>query len=298
VTVTAEVGEDRWAAWLAHRRHGGDTEQLRRTLEFLAPIRAEVIAHAAVTRGDTVLDVGCGEGLIAFAAAQKVGPSGRVIFSDVSNDLLDRCRRLASELGINECCRFEQAAASDLSPVEDASVDAVTLRSVLIYEPDKPAAFAEFHRVLRPGGRLSLFEPINRFASPEPITRIRGYDVGTLVDLTAKLKAVYEAIQPPATDPMVDFDERDLLRLAEHSGFEQIHLQLRADIERPKPTPWQAWLHSSGNPRIPTLAEAMEQTLTREETERLSAQLRPQVEQGTGQQRMAVAYLWAIRPPD
>lgn len=98
------------------------------------------------------------------------------------------------------------------------------------------------------------------------------------------------------SDPMFDFDERDLLRLAENSRFEQIHLQLRADIERPEPTAWQAWLHSSGNPRIPTLAEAMEQTLTVEETERLSALLQPQVEQGTGQRRMAVAYLWASRP--
>lgn len=295
--MTAEAGEDRWAAWLARRRHGGDPEQLRRTLEFLAPIRAQVISHAALTRGDTVLDVGCGDGLIAFAAAEEVGPSGLVIFSDVSTDLLDRCWRLASELGINERCRFERAAASDLSPVEDASVDAVTLRSVLIYEPAKATAFGEFHRVLRPGGRLSLFEPINRFVSPEPPERIRGYDVGTLTELAAKVRAVYEAIQPAAIDPMVDFDERDLLRLAEESGFAQIHLQLWADIERPKPTPWQAWLHSSGNPRIPTLAEAMEQTLTREETERLSAQLRPQVEQGTGQHRMAVAYLWATRPP-
>lgn len=53
VIVTVEAGEDQWATWLAHRRHGGDPEQLRRALEFLAPIRAEVIAHAALTSGDT-----------------------------------------------------------------------------------------------------------------------------------------------------------------------------------------------------------------------------------------------------
>lgn len=293
--MTVEASEDQWATWLAHRRHGGDPEQLRRALEFLAPIRAEVITHAALTPGDTVLDVGCGDGLIAFAAAQEVGPSGSVIFSHVSTDLLDRCRQLAAELGIDKRCRFERAAASELSPIQDASVDAVTLRSVLIYEPDKAAAFAEFHRVLRPGGRLSLFEPINSFADPEAAGRLRGYDVGPLAGLAARVKALYEAIQPPASDPMLDFDERDLMRLAENSQFEQIHLKLRADIDRPEPTPWQAWLHSSGNPRIPTLAEAMEQTLTREETEQLSALLQPQVEQGTGHRRMAVAYLWACR---
>lgn len=95
---------------------------------------------------------------------------------------------------------------------------------------------------------------------------------------------------------MVDFDERDLLHLAEDSDFEDIHLELRADVQRPEPKPWQAWLHSSGNPRIPPMAEAMEQTLTREQTDQLSAQLQPQVEQGTGEQRRAVAYVWATRP--
>lgn len=76
--LTAEA-EDRWAAWLAQRRHGGDAKQLRRTLEFLAPVRAQVISHAGLGRGDVVLDVGCGDGLIAFAAAEEVGPTGSVI---------------------------------------------------------------------------------------------------------------------------------------------------------------------------------------------------------------------------
>jgi arsenite methyltransferase len=49
-----------------------------------------------------------------------------------------------------------QAPASHLVDIDDEAVDAVTLRSVTIYEPDKATAFAEFYQVLRPGGRLSL----------------------------------------------------------------------------------------------------------------------------------------------
>jgi SAM-dependent methyltransferase len=56
-------------------------------LEFLAPIRDQVPANAALAAGHRVLDVGCGDGLIAFAAAEVVGPAGQVIFSDVSSDL-------------------------------------------------------------------------------------------------------------------------------------------------------------------------------------------------------------------
>jgi len=295
--MTTEAGRDQWAAWLAERRHAGDPEEFRRQLEFLAPIRDRVLANAALAPGKRVLDVGCGDGLIAFAAAEAVGPSGSVIFSDVSADLLNRCQAMAADAGLLDRSRFVQAPARDLSPIEDATVDAVTLRSVLIYEADKASAFAEFRRVLRPGGRLSLFEPVNRFAFPEPPDRFSGYDVAAVIDLAATVKAVYETIQPPGSDPMLDFDERDLVAQAERAGFEEVHLHLEIDINHLEPRPWDVALNSSGNPRIPTLAEAMDQALTPGETERLTAHLRPLVEQGDGWRRMAVAYLWAVRGP-
>ncbi len=295
--MTTEGQQDHWAAWLAERRHGGDPEQLRRHLEFLTPIRDQVIANAALTAGHRLLDVGCGDGLIAFGAAEVVGPTGRVIFSDVSSDLLDQCRELATQRGLLDRCQFIQARASDLAPIPDQAVDAVTLRAVLIYEPGKAAAFAEFYRVLRPGGRLSLFEPINSFAFPEPADRFFGYDVLPVADIVAKLKAVYDAIQPPGCDPMLDFDERDLVTLAERAGFAELHAQLAIDIRRPEPMPWDAMLNSSGNPRIPTPAEAMRQAPTPDEAARLRAHLRPLVEQGHGQRRTADTYLWALRLP-
>ena len=91
---------------------------------------------------------------------------------------------------------------------------------------------------------------------------------------------------------MLDFDERDLVRLAEHAGFGEVHAQLAIDIHPPEPLPWDAMLNSSGNPRIPTPAEAMRQALTVEEVDRLTAHLRPLVEQGCGKRRTATAYLW------
>lgn len=156
------AAKDKWATWLAERRHGGDPEWLRRTLEFLASVRDRVIDNARLAPGACALDVGCGDGLIAFAALDAIGPSGQVIFSDVSADLLEHCRAVAQAAGVLERCRFVEAPASDLSGIEGRSVDAVTLRSVLIYEADKAGSFKEMRRVLRPGGRLSLFEPVPR----------------------------------------------------------------------------------------------------------------------------------------
>jgi hypothetical protein len=81
--------------------------------------------------------------------------------------------------------------------------------------------------VLKPNGGLSIFEPINRFAFPEALDRFVGYDVTPVVEIAHKVKAVYESIQPPDTDPMVDFDERDLIACAEKAGFTQIGLELQ-----------------------------------------------------------------------
>jgi arsenite methyltransferase len=94
---------------------------------------------------------------------------------------------------------------------------------------------------------------------------------------------------------MVNFDERDPLRLAEGAGFEEVHLAFNVDIEKSEPRVWSAFVNTAGNPRIPTLAEAMKETLQPDEIECFVAHLRPLVERGEGQRRSAPAYLWATR---
>lgn len=282
---------DQWAEWIAMRRHGGDPEVNRHQLALLAVVRDHILTNAALQPGQTVLDVGCGDGLIGFGAVDAVGPSGAVIFSDISTDLLDMCRELADHHGLRDRCQFVQAAASDLAGIDDHAVDAVTLRSVLIYEPDKAAAFAEFRRVLRPGGRLSLLEPINRYSNV-----LGSFDTGPVTELAAKLREVYETIQPRESDPMLNFDERDLVSLAEAAGFDDIHLELTLDIRRSHPRPWATVLNTAANPLVPTLAEAMNQALTPEEADRLTAHIKPQIEQGRAKQRLALAYLSANTP--
>src|SRR5688500_10839645 len=122
---------DTWANWLLHRRHGDDPAELRRMIDRLAVVRDRVLDNARLGPGETLLDVGTGEGLIAFGALDRVGEQGSVIFSDLSQNLLDHDRALAERLGVAGRCRFVQARAEDLSPVADQSVDVVTTRSVL-----------------------------------------------------------------------------------------------------------------------------------------------------------------------
>jgi arsenite methyltransferase len=283
---------DCWADWIRRRRTGGDPEYEARMLEELAAVRDRVLDRAELQPGETVLDVGCGNGLIGFGALER--GAAEVVFTDVSGPLLNDCRELAKEAGVFERCRFVESPAEQLD-VTDESVDVVTMRSVLIYVKEKARAFAEFHRVLRPAGRISLFEPINRFGMEER-SGTWGYELDDdAARLMARLTTLAKKYQPPG-DPMFDFDERDLLAQAEGAGFFPIQLDYAAEIRPFEPRSWESALHSSGNPKIPTLAEAMEEALTAEERERLVAELRPAIEQGRGVWRMGSAYLRAAKP--
>ena len=284
---------DHWADWMFERRHGGDAEQLQAFADALQRVRDRILFHAQLVEGNTLLDVGTGDGLIGMEALRAVGEQGTVIFSDVSQDLLDTCQRKAHETGLGNRAQFLLAAADDLHELGDASVDVITTRSVLIFVGDKQKSFREFHRVLMPGGRLSIFEPINQLSHPRHPHLFWGYDVTPLSDLGHKLYSLYESLQPTDTDPMYNFNERDLFSFAERAGFAEIHLDLQVSKTRATPMNWQTFLKTAGNPLIPTVEEAIHRALTPAEADLFCEYLQPLVEKGHGLSRQAVVYLWA-----
>jgi arsenite methyltransferase len=300
--VSDRAARDQWASWILERRFGGDAEAADSIMRQLTPVRDRVLRASELTEGDVLLDVGAGDGLIAFGALPLVGETGKVVFSDVSQDLLDVSRELAERAGALDRAEFVQAAAEDLAPIADESVDVVTTRSVVIYVTDKQRAFDEFHRVLRPGGRLSMFEPINSFSFPEPDDRLWGFDITPVSDLKRKVRASYERLSGGADSTLTDFDERDLLTFAERAGFKETKLSYEATVAHggaalcgSEPLSWDAFLTMAPNPHAPSLAEAIEDALTPAEAERFLAHVRHLHEAREGTNRSAVAYLRAVK---
>lgn len=292
----AEAGLDKWAAWLLERRDGGDEQERAKALQHLLPIRDRVLDNALLRPSDTLLDVGGGDGLIAFGALRRLGDEGAVILSDVSLDLLTRASALAEQLDEGRRMSFVLANAEDLEPIVDASVDVVTTRSVMIYVADKRSAFGSFHRVLRPGGRISIFEPINNYFPWDP-TDFWGYDATPVSDLVERIWE-YEGWGPEkdASDPKMNFTDKDLVRWAEEAGFAEIHAELRVDVE-PKSwvAGWQVLMATSPNPNASTVGEAIRGALAPEEGARFESHLRPLVEEGQWLERSAIAHLWAVK---
>ena len=288
---------DRWSRWILRGREGGDEALRHRFMtEVLLPVRDQVLDRGRVEKGDVLLDVGSGDGLIAFGALDRVGSTGHVIFSDVSTALLQHCRSLATELELLDRCSFVESSADNLVGIGDASVDVVTTRSVLIYVDDKQRAFEEFYRVLRPHGRISIWEPINRLTYPEPANEWFGYDVSPVRELADRIKSS-DLRLACAPDAMLSFDERDLFTYAEQVGFVELHLELtRVAAGRSVPRSWDSFYASSPNPLSATAGEMIEKTLSSEERRRFTAHLRPLVEKGAQVDRHAFAHLWGERP--
>lgn len=104
--------------------------------------------------GHIVLDLGSGPGLDSLLAARRVGPTGKIIGVDLCQEMVEKARRNALLLNLNNV-EFVNAGIEKL-PLPNASVDVVISNGVFNLCPYKPAVLAEAFRVLRPGGRLQM----------------------------------------------------------------------------------------------------------------------------------------------
>jgi arsenite methyltransferase len=116
--------------------------------------RLRTLSGLALARGESVLDAGCGTGLLLEQEALAVGADGRAEGIDSSNDMLDLARQRCTDL---PQVQLQQGSVEKL-PFDDASFDALSTTQCLLYVADLDSALQEFQRVLKPGGRLAVLE--------------------------------------------------------------------------------------------------------------------------------------------
>ena len=112
------------------------------------------IAVAELREGERVLDLGSGGGIDVLLSAKRVGPTGRAIGLDMTDEMLALAQRNAADAGATNV-EFVRGHIEDI-PLPAASIDVVISNCVINLAADKPAVFREIARVLRPGGRMGV----------------------------------------------------------------------------------------------------------------------------------------------
>ena len=140
-------------AWASGDAAGGWLRGAAARGRALGPVTELMLELAGVTVGSRVLDLGAGTGDQTLLAAQRVGPGGAVLATDISAAMLDLARQAARAAGLrNVRTRVMDAQHLELA---SGSFDAAIARCSLQFVPDVQRALAEVRRVLKPGGRLA-----------------------------------------------------------------------------------------------------------------------------------------------
>jgi len=123
------------------------------------------VRTARLTRGMTVVDLGSGAGIDIFLAAREVGPEGKAIGIDMTDEMIARAELNREKLQIQNV-EFRKGDIENL-PLESHSVDHVLSNCVINLVPDKRKAFSEIHRVLKPGGGFTISDIVYTGTMPE-----------------------------------------------------------------------------------------------------------------------------------
>ncbi len=164
-------------------------------------------ALADLKEGEVVLDLGSGGGIDAFLAAKKVGPKGKVIGVDMTEEMIQLAKENAEKMKA-ENVEFRLGEIENL-PIEDGIVDVIVSNCVINLSPDKDKVFTGAYRVLKPGGRMLISDIVTQGELPNEIR---------------------ENLEMWAACVAGALDEKDYLQKIKNAGFKKVEVTAKNDF--------------------------------------------------------------------
>jgi 2-polyprenyl-3-methyl-5-hydroxy-6-metoxy-1,4-benzoquinol methylase len=209
---------------LKAKEHAGWTEVApgwrkhdARLRDSFAAVSERMLSVARIGPGQRVLDVACGTGEPAIAAAEQVGPRGHVLATDFAEEMLTVAREKAARRGLSQL-EFRRADGEELQPGGDP-FDAALIRFGIMFMPDPAACLRRVRAALRPGGRIA----VATWASPDvnPWLKVALSVLKSHLDVPAP---------PPGAPGLFAFADPERLRTTLQEGdfqdvkVEEVHL--------------------------------------------------------------------------
>ncbi len=169
-------------------------------------------AVAELHEGETVLDLGSGAGADVLISARRVGPKGKAIGLDMTDEMLELARRNAAETGVGNV-EFRKGYLEDM-PLADETVDVIISNCVINLSGDKARVLREAARVLRPGGRFAVSDVV---ADPELDEQTRS-EVSAWTGCVAGALTEREFRAALEGAGLEDIEIRETHRVHEHAG--------------------------------------------------------------------------------
>ena len=241
-----------WTQWLKQNRFAGQTpEMIEQTMRWLEAVRDVILVYAEIQPNETVLDIGCGTGLLAFKALEMQGCKGNVIFSDKFQDCLDDCKKILDMSGINSGYELLKCPVEHIA-LPMSTVHKAVMRSVLVHVVNKQPAINEIHRVLKTGGKFCAFEPIIR-------SNTRYWEIldPKYIDKYEDFKRVENEIMDNPLDSLCNFDEHTIQTNLEIAGFSvpEVKLQEVKSNYIVQPNMVREWFVNPPSPTQPSTKE-------------------------------------------
>ncbi len=178
------------------------------------PGRGRLLEPAGIEAGQSVADYGCGPGYVSVELAKRVGEAGRVHAFDINADFVNRTRDRVAANGF--ACRVTVThLKDDKLPLEDDALDRLVIKNVMVYVDDPLSSFREFHRVVKPGGKVHAIDSDFYMTAFDPVSP---------EDWRVVLDSALHAFRTPAIG-------RKMHGLALRAGYSNVSVQVIATPE-------------------------------------------------------------------